>query len=146
MFITIKEHKHTTGLKKPGDTLPEILKGDVEAALALVRSGYVKWEGEGGEFGPFTDAALALEAAQDEMLRARLAKIKKADAPAPKPAEHTEAALAAEKARSAGLEAANKKLESSLASVLARVAALESKSEGSAPASGSAPSGSKGGR
>lgn len=146
MFITVKAHKHVEGDKRPGDHLPEMLKGDVEAALALVRSGYVKWEGPGGEFGPFTKEALKLESEKKARLAQRLAKIQKSEPVEPKDPEHLSDALAAERARSADLAAKLQAQASEHASLLARVAALESKAEGSAPAPMAAPSASKGGR
>jgi hypothetical protein len=146
MFITIKQHKSTAGEKMPGDQIPELMKGDAEAALAVVRSGYVKWEGPGGEFGPFTADALRIEKEQAARLATRMAKIEKTEPRKPADAESLADALTAERARSADLVAKMQSQASEHASLLARVAALESKSEGSAPASGSAPSGSKGGR
>jgi hypothetical protein len=146
MFITVNAHKHVEGEKRPGDHLPDMLKGDVEAALALVRSGYVKWEGPGGEFGPFTTAALKLEGEKKKRLEARLAKIQKTEPVEPKDSEQLSDALSAERARSADLAAKLQAQAAEHASLLARVAALESKAEGSAPAPMAVPSASKGGR
>lgn len=136
MFIALKDQTSSAGKHPKGSPIPEAAKWDVETIRNLVNAKALRWDGEGGQYGPHTEAIRSLVA------------LAEASKPAAKdPDGEVQVSRAEMDAFKAVVSKEVSRLVERMDALEVEVGALRaSKAEGSAPAPVAVPSASKGGR
>lgn len=133
MFIALKEQRTAKGQRAPGSELPEAAEWDVTSVRNLVNAKAIEWRGDGGKYGPFTDAIKRLEVLES----AAKPVVQTDDDMAPVPHHEFVAYRNMMLKETTGIIA-------QVEALAVRVGRVESRSEGSAPASNGPSPGKRG--